>query len=259
MANTTKKMCILASDYKIAADSHTGLVRDGNEDSFAYYAEPGKKNFVVSVADGIGGHESGDIASALCVRMQIVTWRNQQYGDQAREKELRGYLRDAIVKSNEVIHSLNKTYNIQHPMGTTVVSGVFTPDKVLIGHAGDSRCYRTRDGKLEQLTKDHSIVQELVRKKVIKPEQAKNHPFAHIISKSVGPAPVLEPEINVFDRRDGDRYLFCSDGVNIHVDDKEIEDILIHAPNPEQVVKELLYDSLRGGGEDNITIICVFS
>lgn len=243
----------------IAADSHVGLVRDINEDSFAYCADQACRNYFVAVADGIGGHESGDVASALCMRMMLVEWRNNRFCECVSETELSNFLESSVIRSNNVIHSINERYGIQHPMGTTVVAGAFLPDQMIVIHAGDSRCYMVRDKKLQQLTTDHSFVQELLKRKLITPEEVKNHPFSHIISRSVGPSANLEPEMNSYRRQPGDRFLFCSDGLMNHIDDEKIEEIVNHSDTAGEAVKELLYASLCGGGEDNITILCVFT
>jgi len=244
---------------KIAADSHVGLVRMLNEDCFAYYVGNDCPASFAVLADGIGGHESGNIASTLCTRIILNSWRSSQFNENSTEKELSDFLSSEIIKANSIIYNLNNMYQIQHPMGTTVVASVFFRDKVIVAHAGDSRFYRLRDGTLEQLTNDHSFVAELVRKNIIKPEEAPYHPFAHIISKSVGPVLEMVPEMNIFERKAGDRYLLCTDGLTNHVEDHAIQGIMAEAATPYESVHRLLNSSLRGGGEDNITIICVWA
>jgi protein phosphatase len=245
--------------YDVVADSHIGLIRDCNEDSYAYWAEESHPSTLVAVADGIGGHECGDVASSMCIRKILTDWRKQRVFDITAKAKLSTFLSDSICGANDAIFSLNREYNIQHPMGTTIVAGVFTTDHLLVAHAGDSRCYRLRNGVIKRLTQDHSFVAELIRKNIISPAEARNHPFAHIISRSVGPTPTVELEINIFEHHPRDRYVFCSDGLSTHVEDPEIETILYDATNPYEAVKNLLYASLRGGGEDNITVLCVFA
>ena len=252
-----KNDCCL-SPLNIVADSHVGLVRECNEDSYIYCVNKGNKNALVAVADGIGGHEGGDIASALSLQVLASAWRNSKYPNLTKKEDLHKFLVKNIKKGNKIIHDLNTSYKIQHPMGTTIVSGIFSPKYVLLAHAGDSRCYRLRDDILTQLTEDHSYVAELVKNKLISPEEARNHPFSHIISRSVGPAPTLDVELNMYELQKGDKYIFCSDGMTAHLDDFEIETILMDAEEPYDAVKELMYSSLRGGGDDNITIIAVY-
>ncbi len=245
--------------YDVVADSHIGLIRDCNEDSYMYWAEESHPSTLVAVADGIGGHECGDVASALCMRRILTDWRRQRMYEVTAKPRLASFLHESVQQANDAIFSLNREYNIQHPMGTTLVAGVFTIDHLLVAHAGDSRCYRLRNGVIKRLTQDHSFVGELIRKKIISPAEARNHPFAHIISRSVGPTATVDLEVNIFERRPRDRYVLCSDGLSTHVEDIEIETILYDATNPYEAVKNLLYASLRGGGEDNITVLCVFA
>lgn len=252
-----KSDCI--SPLDIVADSHVGLVRESNEDSYAYCVKDENQNAFVAVADGIGGHEGGEIASSLCMQTLAAEWRNRKLSNSKSTGKIKKFLESQIHSANKLIYDLNQAYNVQHPMGTTVVAGIFHPKLITVAHAGDSRCYRLRNRILSQLTEDHSYVAELVRNNLISLEEAKNHPFSHIISKSVGPVQSLEVELNTFERNPGDRYLFCSDGMTAHLEDIEIETILYDAETPYEAVRELLYASLRGGGEDNITVLCVYA
>ncbi len=242
----------------VGGDSHIGLVRSNNEDGFVYRVSDSAKNLFVAVADGIGGHEGGGIASELCLQTLTTMWRDSNLPDSTSKQRLRRFLPSAVTKANRRIFSINKQCGIQHPMGTTIVAGVFSPYELTVAHAGDSRCYRLRNGILEPLTRDHSYVSDLVRKKLIRPEEAKDHPFAHIISRSVGPVKDLELETHSFPLKKRDRYLFCTDGLTIHLNDYEIETILYDAPDPHYAVRNLLYAALRGGGNDNVTVLCVF-
>lgn len=243
----------------VSADSHAGLVRLLNEDSFGYHIEPGAPAILAVIADGIGGHESGNIASNLCVRLLLNSWRNIDFNHPRTVEEWGDFMLAEIEKANVTIYNINEIYQIQHPMGTTVVSAIFLKDIVLVAHAGDSRCYRLRDENLQQLTDDHSFVAELVRKNILSPEEAHTHPFAHIISKSVGPIQEMKPDLNKFMREPGDRFVFCTDGLTGHVSDDEIKEVLLTASKPEEAVRTLLNKALHGGGEDNITIVCVFT
>lgn len=245
--------------FDVVASTHVGLVRDVNEDSYVYCVDENFKNSFVAVADGIGGHDSGDIASKMCTRILLVAWRKSLLWRGATIEELKTFLETETANSNEAIYRLNKTFNVQHPMGTTLVAGILTPDSIVTAHAGDSRCYRLRNGILECLTEDHSFVAELIKRNIISREKSKNHPFAHIISRSIGTNLDFKSEINVFDRKPSDRFLFCSDGINVHLEDPQIEIIINDASNPYEAVKNLIYASLRGGGEDNITAACVFA
>ncbi|MFZ2654341.1 MAG: protein phosphatase 2C domain-containing protein [Victivallales bacterium] len=252
-------VCDNITPYDVVAGTHVGLVREVNEDSYVYCADDHHKNCFVAVADGIGGHDSGDIASKMCTRTLLIAWKKSLLWRRGSNDELKNFLEVETANSNEAIYRLNKTFNVQHPMGTTLIAAVITPDSVVTAHAGDSRCYRLRNGILECLTEDHSFVAELIKRNIISREKSKNHPFAHIISKSIGTNLEFKSEINVFDRKASDRFLLCSDGVNVHLEDPQIEIIVHDASNPYDAVKNLIYAALRGGGEDNITAACVFA
>ncbi|MCK5844284.1 MAG: serine/threonine-protein phosphatase [Victivallales bacterium] len=253
------KISNCVNSFNVVADSHVGLVRERNEDSYLYHVAENSHNTLVAVADGIGGHEGGDIASGLCMRMMAAEWRNGTWPNSTSEKRITGFLRKNIQGSNQHIYNINKSVNAQHPMGTTVVAAVLFANKIVVAHAGDSRCYRLRNGILTALTEDHSYVAELVRNKLISIEDAQNHPFSHIISRSVGPTEDVDVEVNVFDRKPRDRYLLCSDGLNAHLNDIEIETALYDSLTAYDAVRTLIHGALRGGGEDNTTALCVFT
>ena len=244
--------------YNILSGSHAGLVRACNEDSYIYAVDESSRNSLVVVADGIGGHDRGDLASKLCTKNIFNAWRRRGVSNELSDERIMLFLKEEIKAANEKIYRLNKSMNIQNPMGTTLVSGIIGEDKIYVAHAGDSRLYRFRDGRLNCLTEDHSFIAELIKRKIISNEESKNHPFAHIISKSIGTAMNIEPDFNIFDLKEGDKLIFCSDGLNVHVEDPQIEVILDNALDPYDAVKNLIYEALRSGGEDNITVVCVF-
>ncbi len=255
----SKKNSGSINPINVVADSHVGLVRDHNEDSFVYYVSESDKSSFIAVADGIGGHDGGEIASELCMKTMVSAWKKGKLGQTSSKYKLKKFLDSSLQESNKLIFDLNKSFNIQHPMGTTVVAAAFSPSHIITAHAGDSRCYRLRNGILEQLTEDHSYVVDLVKNNLISIEEARNHPFSHIISRSIGPGEDVELELNTFERKPRDRYLLCSDGLNAHLDDIEIETILYDAATAYDATRNLLYTALRGGGEDNITILSVFT
>lgn len=259
MESTSKNDLNKLTPDDFASETHIGLIREVNEDSYGYVINPSMINHLAIVADGIGGHERGEIASRTCVKTVLTEWRNNEIGKQKSKTKLEKFIHHGIVKSNKDIFGLNNAYNLQHPMGTTVVIAILIPGSILLAHAGDSRCYRVRDGVIERLTEDHSFVAELIRKNVISEEEAVNHPFAHIISKSVGPAPDVEPEINSFKRIAGDRFLLCSDGLTNHVNDKKLEEFISKAISPNEASRKMLNSALHAGGEDNITLITIFT
>jgi protein phosphatase len=247
-----------ASHLTFSGETHVGLVRNVNEDCFCYIDYDCEANSLAVVADGIGGHQNGEVASSLCCRQFTASWKYLGIGNITSLQKIKAYLRHEIKSINRDIYSQNKLKNFACPMGTTVVATVFTPTHIIVGHAGDSRLYAFDGMELKQLTEDHSLVASLVKKGTISKEEAKDHPFAHIISKSIGPNSKVEPKINIFPRNLGDRYLLCSDGLSMHTPNKKIEETIARSTTPKNAVNALMKEALIGGGEDNISIICVF-
>lgn len=242
----------------IYATSHTGLVRESNEDSFVYCSVDGAPNSFVAVADGVGGHDNGDLASRICLRSLLIEWRNKRMWKEKSHQKVFDFLERAIKKANSIIYKLNVNFDIQHPMGTTLVAGVIMPTKIIVAHAGDSRCYKFDSGDIKQITRDHSFVEELVSKNIITREEAKDHPFSHVISRCIGTTMDMKPEINVFKRKGNERFIFCSDGLNCHIENEQLRDIIANSKTNQDSVRNLLYASLKKGGDDNITIVSVF-
>ena len=241
-----------------AGETHIGLIREANEDCFCYIDYHEELNSMAVVADGIGGHKNGEIASSLCCRQLVASWKFMNIGKVLSLQKIKTFLTYEIRSINKDIFSQNKRKNFTSPMGTTVVVAIFTPTHVIVGHAGDSRLYVFNDGKLKQLTEDHSLVATLVKKGTITREEAKVHPFAHIISKSIGPNANVEPKISVFTRSPDERYMLCSDGLSMHVPNHRIEEILLQSSTSKNALNALMKESLINGGEDNISIICAF-
>lgn len=241
-----------------AADSHVGLVRKVNEDSFGYYIDPARNYAIFAVADGIGGHGNGDVASAICIRMILEKWRNYDFSGTFDSPRGIAFFEMALGAANQKIYEINNRFSFRYPMGTTVVAALLTEHEVVVAHVGDSRLYRLKERSLTRMTEDHSFVAEMVRNNIITAEEAKNHPFSHIISRSIGPNEKADPEFSTFERCHGDRLLLCSDGLNIYASDQEIENFMVEAGTPQEAVGNLLKLSLRRGGEDNITLLNIF-
>ena len=241
-----------------SGETHIGLIRETNEDCFCYVDYHEELNSMAVIADGIGGHKNGEIASSLCCRKFAASWKYMNVGKLLSLQKIKAFLRHEIRSINKDIFAQNKRKNFACPMGTTVVAAVFTPTHVVVGHAGDSRLYVFNDGKLKQLTEDHSLVATLVKKGTITSEEAKSHPFAHIISKSIGPNASVEPKISVFTKSPDERYMLCSDGLSMHIPNQRIEEILNQSNTSKNALNALMKEALISGGEDNISIICAF-
>jgi serine/threonine protein phosphatase PrpC len=232
----------LRLDWK--AQTHEGKVRDHNEDSL--FAGPSVG--VWAVADGMGGHERGEWASATLVE----TLRNM-----AADSDFDGVVQEtteAIYAANSAIHDEAKRAG--HSMGTTVVALVLKDDRFAVIWAGDSRAYIVRDGQMHQLSRDHTRVQEMIDRGLLTPEQAEGHPMGHVLSRAVGVVPQLELDGIVDQWQAGDLFLLCSDGLYGVIDDAEIARILRSA-ELDDAAGTLIETCLARGAPDNVTVVLV--
>ncbi|MFB8387655.1 PP2C family protein-serine/threonine phosphatase [Microbacterium sp. NPDC055910] len=229
------------------AISHTGKVRSNNQDSG--YAGP---NLFV-VADGMGGHAGGDVASSLAVaRLEAV---DQPFTSPPEAEEaLREAIADTAVELIDTVHVRPELAG----MGTTVSALVMVDDYAVIAHIGDSRIYLYRDGALTQITTDHTFVQRLVDSGRITPEEARYHPRRSVLMRVLGDM-ATEPEIDTFvmPTLPGDRWLLCSDGLSGVVDDAHLAKVLGLGHAPGRTADQLLKQALDGGAPDNVTIVLV--
>jgi protein phosphatase len=227
---------------RVCQNTHTGKVRANNQDSLLVAER------IYGVADGMGGHKGGETASRVAVETVVAALSNKT----PDEKNLRL----AVDAANRRIFSMSAEDENLQGMGTTLTFLWEGEEQILIGHVGDSRAYRFREGKLEQLTLDHSMVAEMVRKNVITPEMAKTHPYRNIITRAVGIDPIVETDVLTADKHPGDRWLVCSDGLYNMVEDEEISRILTDMDD-EKASARLMELALENGGTDNITfVIC---
>lgn len=230
-----------------AAGSHVGKVRSNNQDSG--YA--GEHLFVV--ADGMGGHAGGDVASALAI--QSIAHVDRAYETAADAIEA---LRSALLEAN---HELAETV-YEHPelagMGTTVSGFVRVGDRLALAHIGDSRVYRWRDGELSQVTKDHTFVQRLVDSGRITADEAAVHPRRSVLMRVLGDVD-LTPEIDVevLETRPGDRWVLCSDGLSGYVTEQRVGELLDENADAAAAVEALIDESLDHGAPDNVTVVIV--
>jgi PPM family protein phosphatase len=235
---------------EVGQGTHTGMVRSGNEDSF--FADPPAGLFVV--ADGMGGHAAGEIASDMAVR--IVSDELRVVRDITSD-DVPARVSDALKRANQEIYERTLTEVDKQGMGTTASVLIVGQDRYLIGQVGDSRIYLLRDGKLTQLTKDHSYVQEQVDAGFLTPEQARYHPYSNVITRCVGASPEVEPDIYTGEVRVGDLFLVASDGLTGMVDDRRLQQLLLARVAPERLVHLLISEANGRGGLDNITAIVV--
>jgi protein phosphatase len=228
------------------------MIRSGNEDNFAVDANGARGIFIV--ADGMGGHAAGEVASEMAV--QIIQRELSHVVDLASE-EVPKLVASTLRKANRAIHDRTLTEVDKQGMGTTASVLLVSGARYLIGQVGDSRIYLMRDGTLSQLTKDHSYVQEQVDAGFLTPEQARYHPYSNVITRCVGASPDVEPDTYRGEMRHGDIFLVASDGLTGMVDDRRLGQLLGSRAEPERKVQALISEANGRGGLDNITAIIV--
>ncbi|HEY4059580.1 MAG TPA: PP2C family serine/threonine-protein phosphatase, partial [Kofleriaceae bacterium] len=231
---------------RIAGDTNVGKVREQNEDSMIVDVERG----LYVVLDGMGGANAGDIASqtARDAIHAFVAARKAQM-------DPKSLLTAAIQSGSAAVFGAAQAVRERHGMGTTCVGMLVDGEKVTVGHVGDSRAYLLRDGRLLQLTKDHTIVEELVGRGLLAPEDAERHPYKNVLSRNLGARPETRVDITEVVLQPGDRMMICSDGLYGYAQMDAIQYILGSGDAPADVARELIELALRGGGGDNVTVI----
>lgn len=236
--------------FSCAARTDVGIVRSGNEDNYLMQADRG----LFIVADGMGGHAAGEVASEMAVRIIAQETGSLRGGS---TEEVAARLRAAIRKANEAIFERTVQEHDKRGMGTTATALLLLPKRYLIGQVGDSRAYLLRKGELIQVTKDHSYVQEQVDAGLLTPDQARVHPYSNVITRCVGANGDVEPDIYAGTLEEGDVLLLASDGLTGMLEDDQLVRILASGGGPEAWVDRLVNEANRRGGLDNITAIVV--
>jgi serine/threonine protein phosphatase PrpC len=224
-----------------AGTTDTGRRRRHNEDSFVLLSP------LFAVADGMGGAQAGEVASRLAANALAEF----DAGGSGEERIVK-----LVQEANRRVHTASTEDSARAGMGTTMTVALVAESTVTIGHVGDSRAYRLRDGELEQLTEDHTLVAELMRSGKLSPEEARIHPQRSVITRALGADPDVDVDVFTLETRDGDVFLLCSDGLSSMVEDTDIKASLeAHLDNLDAAVDELIQKALIGGGEDNVTVV----
>ena len=236
----------------VAAGTDVGRIRAGNEDSL--YADADQERGLFIVADGMGGHAAGEVASEMAV--QIVA------RDMAAVRDLAGpdplaQMAAALKAANRAIYERTIVEADKQGMGTTASCLTMGRGRWIIGHIGDSRIYLFRDGALRQVTKDHSYVQEQVDAGFLTPEQARYHPYSNVITRCVGANAEVEADVLHGELQNGDVFLLASDGLTGMVEDPQLKKILETRQTPGRMVDAMITEANRRGGLDNITAVVV--
>jgi PPM family protein phosphatase len=251
----------LSQALEIASCTDPGIVRSHNEDSIAADASKG----LVVLADGMGGYNAGEVASGMATT--VITTELQHLLDDTPPYKIEPatgkpfadrLLREQIAKANTSIFQAAQSQPQYSGMGTTLVTAMFYDNKVTFAHIGDSRAYRLRGETFEQLTRDHSLLQEQIDSGMITPEQAKFSQNKNLVTRALGIDPTVEPEIQVYPTQTGDVYLLCSDGLNDMVSDEDIGMTLqTLSANLRLAAQQLVQMANDNGGRDNVSVILV--
>jgi serine/threonine protein phosphatase PrpC len=231
-----------------AAATDVGRMRKNNEDSYLS-AEP-----VAAVADGMGGHSAGEVASAIAIEELAALGER---GPWENETAATDDLKQAILRANRRIREMAASDRKLNGMGTTLVALLQDGDMVHVANVGDSRGYLLRQGELSQVTVDHSLVQELVDDGRLSPEDAERHPQRSVITRALGIDPEVEFDLFTYKLQVGDRLLLCSDGLSDVVETTQIRNVLLRVRSPQKAARQLITVANEQGGPDNITVIVV--
>lgn len=235
--------------------SDVGCVRELNEDCFCIHGfETEERGFCI-LADGMGGHNAGEVASQSAVK--FIADKLREVLDSEDEEGVPAVLTDAIEKANEKVYKMSVESTAHRGMGTTVVAAYISDGNAYIANVGDSRAYVVSKDGINQITTDHSVVEELVKSGTITHEEARVHPRRNIITRAVGTEEDIRTDVFEYEYASGDVMLLCSDGLSTMLDDKEIESIIKNEETSEKTVCSLVDAAKERGGLDNITVICI--
>lgn len=241
--------------YRFYAKTDPGRARDNNEDSVVFDEE----TRTAVLADGMGGYNAGEIASGMAtafIKSELSRWLSEA-GASASIREVRRAMEICVDNANLSIFNSANSNASYSGMGTTLVVGVFRGDRLLVGHIGDSRCYRLRAGVLDQITKDHSLLQEQIDAGLISLEQAATSSIKNLVTRALGVDDSVVLEVNEHTVEVGDLYLMCSDGLSDMVDDAGIAKIASSDTDLDQKASQLIDAANANGGRDNISVLLV--
>lgn len=241
--------------YEFCAQTHTGLVRENNEDALAFDRDTN----VVVLADGMGGYNAGEVASTMAtsvIRKEMARWLKAS-GSPANHVDVRHALHTCVQQANLAILNAGRANALYAGMGTTIVAAVFQGDRLTVGHVGDSRCYRLRGTQLQQITRDHSWLQAQMDAGRMTPQEAAVSQHRNLVTRALGIEAEVRLEINELQVEPGDLFILCSDGLTDMVSDEDLAE-MAHAPIPLQEKAKLMVDTANNqGGRDNVSVLLV--
>ena len=239
--------------YEICTETNPGMTRENNEDAVAVDSLTG----LCILADGMGGYNAGEIASGMAcafIKSEMGRWLSQA-GKNANAKEVKRALEICVQNANHSIFNAANSNPQYTGMGTTLVVGVFQPNRLMLGHIGDSRCYRLRGSDFQQITKDHSLLQEQIDAGLITPEQALTSSNKNLVTRALGVEDAVLLDVTEHRVEEGDIYMMCSDGLSDMVRDHLIADIMLAHSSLEEKGRQLIAAANEGGGRDNISVV----
>lgn len=243
----------------MAGQTDTGRAREHNEDAVSWDLEHG----LAMLADGMGGHSAGDVASRLCLESLMAELDSalEKPRALATEDDLgpqASLLQRAVINANKTVCRAAQENASYQGMGTTLVTLLFYSNQVVVAHVGDSRAYRLRGGKMQQITSDHSLIQEMLDRGLMTDEQAEDSSYSHVVTRAIGADEFVAPDVQELELHAGDIFLLCSDGLTDLVDDEAIADTLRAASgNWERATQHLIDLANQNGGTDNISVVLV--
>jgi protein phosphatase len=244
---------------RFSGETNVGLTRNHNED---YLHLPIDERLAI-VADGMGGHASGEVASKMAVETVVEYFRDTAEDQTLTwpfkvDRDSRGDINRLVTSiklANLKIHETSNRDPACKGMGTTIVAALFMDDKLVVGHVGDSRMYRVRDEEIAQLTEDHSLINDYIKMKRMTAEEAANWPHKNVIVRALGMKETVQVDIHTEQPRVGDCYLICSDGLSGMITDEQIKELIKGQSDLDKASEALVAAANENGGKDNITVV----
>jgi protein phosphatase len=247
--------CEYTMNYRYIAKTDPGRIRDNNEDSVAFDS----RQHVAVLADGMGGYNAGEIASGMAtayIKLELSRWLAEA-GAEATMGDIGRAMEVCVANANTAIFNSANSNSSYAGMGTTLVVAVFKENRLVLGHIGDSRCYRVRGGSMRQITKDHSLLQEHLDAGIVTQEEAATSSIKNLVTRALGVEEYAQLEVNNHLVELGDIYLLCSDGLSDMVDDAAIGKIAASGQALDQISDQLVAIANARGGRDNISVLMV--
>ncbi|NLW12805.1 MAG: Stp1/IreP family PP2C-type Ser/Thr phosphatase [Clostridiaceae bacterium] len=247
----------MRENLKYSGASHVGHVRANNEDSYFLPDDTGSGYFYCALADGMGGHNRGELASSVAISYVHEKLKSSFGEGNEQQKSTEDLLIETVQKANVKVYLGSLENEDSQGMGTTLTIVVLDSDTIWVAHVGDCRAYLYRDQSLKQLTIDQTVVQEMLDAGSLTPEEINDHPRRNVLTQALGIPEFLQPQIISVPRQKHDKIMLCSDGLYGQVSDDEIKNIIKKVKEPSEACTQLIQLALDNGGEDNVTVLVI--